>query len=155
MASAHSVDDIVAKLSALGISHAPVVAHEATNSPAHWNDVLSKSSDATASSPSSYTLIKTLVFKAKNAKTAAVTPVVIVAQQSTETSSGPLGKKLGVKDMRLAAEPVLAEYFGVNKDAGTSLYALARHLLRCASIFDSSYDRVISNTYWDNGFARA
>lgn len=119
-----SVEDIVSRLNALGISHPPVLSHEPTTSPQAWRDILSSSSSSSQSTPSaatvpeSYSLIKTLIFKPKTGKDETVVPVVVVAHEGTETNSTALGKKLGLKDLRLANEGLLEEFFGVGKDAG-------------------------------------
>lgn len=44
---------------------------------------------------------------------------MIIAPESTETPSGPLGKKLSVKEMRLAAEDLIKDFFSCSKDDGT------------------------------------
>ena len=49
--------------------------------------------------PKSFELIKTLVFKPKTAKTATPIPVVVIARDETETSSGALGKRLNLKEL--------------------------------------------------------
>ena len=70
--------------------------------------------------PKSFELTKTLVFKPKTAKTAAVVPLVVIAREETETSSSALGKKLNLKDLRLASADLLTEFFALDKDSRAS-----------------------------------
>ena len=44
-------------------------------------------------------------------------PVVVITQEETETSSAALGKKLNLKELRLANAELLKEFFGVDKDS--------------------------------------
>lgn len=110
-----SADTLAASLAALSITPAAAVSHPDTNSPASWRDALL----ATASVPESFELIKTLVYKPKTAKTTTPVPVVVIARDETETSSSALGKKLNLKDLRLASEDLLAEFFGLDKNSRT------------------------------------
>jgi len=48
-----------------------------------------------------------LLFKPKTAKTATPTPVLVIAQESTETNSGAIGKFLNLKELRLASEDLI------------------------------------------------
>jgi len=108
-----SVDDIVQKLSGLAIKPAATVSHAETTSPATWKDALTASGKA----PASFELIKTLVYKPKTAKTATPVPVVVVARDETETNSGAIGKKLNLKELRLASEDLLTEFFTLDKNS--------------------------------------
>ncbi|KAG5219842.1 prolyl-tRNA synthetase [Salix suchowensis] len=67
--------------------------------------------------PKSFELIKTLVFKPKTAKSATPVPVVVVAREETETNSGSLGKKLNLKELRLANEDLLKDFFSLDKNS--------------------------------------
>ncbi|KAJ1928736.1 hypothetical protein IWQ60_001785 [Tieghemiomyces parasiticus] len=60
--------------------------------------------------------VKTLVLKPKTAKSAAVTPVMIVALDETSTNLTALAKHLNLKEMRFANEDLLQSFFQVNKD---------------------------------------
>ncbi|KAM6492523.1 prolyl-tRNA synthetase [Amanita muscaria] len=71
------------------------ISHNDTNSPADWKDAILASSSA----PASFSLLKTLVYKPKTAKTATPAPLVVVAHEDTETSSSALGKKLNLKEL--------------------------------------------------------
>ena len=66
-------------------------------------------------------MLKVLVFKPKTAKSATPVPVVVIARDDTETSSSLLGKKLSLKELRLASEDLLSEFFSLNKDSRKSL----------------------------------
>lgn len=116
-----SSQDLAASLASLSITPA-TVSHPDTNSPASWRDALL----ATSSAPQSFELIKTLVYKPKTAKTATTIPVVVIARDDTETSSSALAKKLNLKELRLASEDLLSEFFGLDKNsrASTDLWAL-------------------------------
>ena len=104
------MDAVLARLSGLSLTPS-VLTHAASPTPAEWSVSLAGSPEAT--------LTKTLVFKPKTAKKDTVVPVVVVCVDSAVTSSGALGKKLGLKEMRLASEDLLAEFFqGVAKDEG-------------------------------------
>lgn len=109
---ASSVNDIVQKLDSLSIKPLATLRHAET-SPATWKDVLM----ATGSAPASFESIKTLVYKPKTAKTAVPVPVVVIAREETETSSGAIGKKLNLKDLRLASEDLLTDFFKLDKNS--------------------------------------
>lgn len=47
------------------------------------------------------------MFKPKTAKSATPTPVLVIAQESTETNSGAIGKYLNLKELRLASEDLI------------------------------------------------
>ena len=108
-----SADSLTAALASLSITPAATVFHADTNSPAAWRDALL----ASPSVPESFELIKTLVYKPKTAKTATPVPVVVIARDETETSSSALGKKLNLKELRLASEDLLADFFGLDKNS--------------------------------------
>lgn len=110
-----SLDQITQALAALSIKPVATISHAATNSPASWKDALS----ADTSSPKSFELIKTIVFKPKTAKNAAPVPVVVIVREETETASGALGKKLNLKELRLASGDLLSEFFALDKNSRT------------------------------------
>jgi prolyl-tRNA synthetase len=110
-----SLDQVTQALAALSIKPTAAISHAATNSPASWKDALS----ADTSSPKSFELIKTIVFKPKTAKNAAPVPVVVIAREETETASGALGKKLNLRELRLASEDLLSEFFALDKNSRT------------------------------------
>jgi hypothetical protein len=110
-----SLDQVTQALTALSIKPAATISHAATNSPASWKDALS----ADTSSPKSFELIKTIVYKPKTAKSATPVPVIVIAREETETASGALGKKLNLKELRLASEDLLSEFFSLDKNSST------------------------------------
>jgi len=111
-----SIENITQSLAALSIKPQAVVSHGATNSPATWREAL----EANSSVPKSFETIKTLVYKPKTAKTATPVPLVIIARENTDVVSGAVGKKLGLKDLRLASEDLLTEFFSLDKNSRTS-----------------------------------
>ncbi|KAH7882349.1 hypothetical protein F5I97DRAFT_1939408 [Phlebopus sp. FC_14] len=127
-----SLDSITASLASLSITPSASVSHAETNSPASWRETLL----ATPSAPASFELIKTLVYKPKTAKTAV--PVVVIARDETETSSSALGKKLNLKELRLASEDLLAEFFSLDKNS-VSVLALTKDTFpKVVTVIDSS-----------------
>lgn len=101
------------------------VTHEPSTSPASWREALKS---AKGDVPEKFELLKTLVFKPRTAKTAVPIPVIVIAGEETETSSGALGKKLNLKELRLATEDLIHEFFGVTKDGSESWGYI---LMRC------------------------
>jgi hypothetical protein len=62
-----------------------------------------------------------LIFKPKTAKSAIPTPVMVVAKESTETSSSSISRLLNLKELRLASEDLIKDVLpGIGgKDDGT------------------------------------
>ncbi|KAJ7763691.1 hypothetical protein B0H14DRAFT_3594111, partial [Mycena olivaceomarginata] len=111
------------------------VVHADTTSPATWRQAL----DAHPSVPTkTFELIKTLVYKPKTAKTATPVPVVVIARDDTETNSGAIGKKLGLKELRLAPEDLLTEFFALDKNSLSPLALNAETFPKVATVVDSS-----------------
>ena len=106
-----TMDSVTQALSALSLKPS-TVDHAATDSPAAWKAAL-----ATTSAPESYQLLKTLVYKPKTAKTAVPIPVVVIAPETSNPNSGAIGKKLNLKELRLASEDLLKEFFSLDKDS--------------------------------------
>ncbi|EAU81430.2 proline-tRNA ligase [Coprinopsis cinerea okayama7 len=104
---------LAAAFAALSLANPLTVTHEPATSPAQWKELLQAHKDA----PKPFELIKTLVYKPKTAKTATPVPVVVVAREETETNSGAIGKQLGLKELRLANEELLKEFFALDKDS--------------------------------------
>lgn len=126
------VDSITQSLAKLSITPAgSIISHAETTSPATWREALDASPDA----PKSFELIKVLVFKPKTAKTSTPIPVVVIARDETETNSGALGKKLNLKELRLASEDLLKEFFSLNKNSCMFYYF---SFLSYSCIIDSS-----------------
>jgi prolyl-tRNA synthetase len=108
------IDSITQALAALSISPSEIVEHAPATSPAAWKEALQA---ASTKAPKEFELLKVLVFKPKTAKSATPIPVVVVARDETETSSSSLGKKLNLKELRLASEDLLSEFFSLDKDS--------------------------------------
>lgn len=111
-----SCDAVLEALTKLSISP-KTVSHNAVSDSKAWTEALSNTNEQ-------YQLTKTLILKPKTAKTAPVTPVVVIALESTETNATALGKKLSLKDCRFANEDLLKGTFGVDKDS-VSPFALS------------------------------
>lgn len=94
-----------------------VVSHVSVSDAKTWTEAL-KTQDVT------FALTKTLILKPKTAKTAPVTPIVVIALESTETNVTALGKKLSLKDCRFANEELLSSTFKATKD-NVSPFALS------------------------------
>lgn len=115
-----SVENIVLQLQKLSITPADTVSHAAASSPATWREALEQSSSA----PKPFELIKTIVYKPKTAKTATPVPLVVIAREGTDVISGALGKKLNLKEPRLASEDLLTEFFSLDKNSRTIVIIL-------------------------------
>lgn len=109
---ASSMNDIVQKLDSLSIKPVATLRHQDTT-PASWSDALI----GTGSAPASFQLIKTLVYKPKTAKSSTPVPVVVIAREETETNAGSIGKKLNLKELRLASEDLLTQFFSLDKNS--------------------------------------
>ncbi|KAI6104402.1 hypothetical protein F5141DRAFT_1129730 [Pisolithus sp. B1] len=131
---AASLETITASLANLSITPAADVIHAETNSPAAWHEAL----QSATSVPPSFELIKTLVYKPKTAKTAVPVPVVVIARDDTETSSSALAKKLGLKELRLASEDLLDEFFKLDKNSLSFLALNKESFPRVVTVVDSS-----------------
>lgn len=110
---ASSVNDIVQKLKSLSIEPTATIAHAETGSTTAWKEALI----ASGSAPKSFEIIKTLVYKPKTAKTVTPVPVVVIARDETETNSVAIGKKLNLKELRLASEDLLRDFFSLDKNS--------------------------------------
>ncbi|EJD54267.1 prolyl-tRNA synthetase [Auricularia subglabra TFB-10046 SS5] len=110
------------------------VQHAAAPTPADWKTALASASGA----PPAFALTKTLVFKPKTAKGAVPVPVVIVAHEETETSAGALMKKLNVKELRLAQEDLIQEFFQAGKDSVSALAISQETFPKIVTVLDSA-----------------
>ena len=108
-----SQDALAAAFAALSIAPAARVSHAPTNSPAAWREALEAHADA----PKGFELVKTLVYKPKTAKTATPVPVLLITRETTDVPSGALGKVLNLKELRLASEDLLKEFFAADKNS--------------------------------------
>lgn len=109
---ASSINNIIQKLDSLSIKPLGTLSHAET-SPASWMEVLI----ATGSAPVSFERIKTLVYKPKTSKNAAPTPVIVIAREQTEANSGGIGKNLNLKDLRVASDDLLTEFFSLDRNS--------------------------------------
>ena len=116
------MDPVIQSLASISINHTGIVEHQATTSPATWSEALK----AKTSVPKDFVLLKTLVFKPKTAKSAVPIPVVVIARDDAEISSSALAKKLNLKELRLASEELLAEFFSLDKDSRMFIYIIDR-----------------------------
>ncbi|EKM76527.1 hypothetical protein AGABI1DRAFT_78653 [Agaricus bisporus var. burnettii JB137-S8] len=117
-----------------GVKPLATLDHPHANSPQAWRDLLAASNAA----PNDFELIKTLVYKPKTAKTATPVPVVVVARDSTETSSSGIGKALNLKELRLASEDLLTEFFNLDKNSLSPLALTADNFSRVTTVVDST-----------------
>ena len=108
-----SLESITQSLASLSITPSANVSHAAASSPAAWREAL----EATEGAPKPFELVKTIVYKPKTAKTATPIPFVVIARENTDIPTNALGRKLNLKELRLASEDLLAEFFGVEKHA--------------------------------------
>ncbi|EIN08860.1 prolyl-tRNA synthetase [Punctularia strigosozonata HHB-11173 SS5] len=129
-----SLESVTQSLSALSIKPSASVSHVEATSPAAWREALQKSADA----PQSFELIKTLIFKPKTAKSATPVPLVVIAREETETNSGALGKKLSLKELRLASEDLLQEFFSLDKNSISPLSLDENTFPRVVTVLDAS-----------------
>ncbi|KAJ3843727.1 hypothetical protein EV361DRAFT_947282 [Lentinula raphanica] len=127
------MDSVTKSLHSLSLN-STLVNHSNTNSPAAWRDALTASSE----SPSSFELIKTLVYKPKTAKTATPVPVVVIARESASVNSGAIGKKLNLKELRLASEDLLKEFFCLDKDSLSPLALNETNFSKVTTVVDAS-----------------
>jgi hypothetical protein len=49
--------------------------------------------------------------------TAPLVPIVVIAREETKTSSSALGKKLNLKELRLASEDLLSGFIALDKNS--------------------------------------
>ncbi|KIM42357.1 hypothetical protein M413DRAFT_444782 [Hebeloma cylindrosporum] len=129
-----SIAELATKLDGLAIKPTATVTHAETSSPATWKDALT----ASGSAPESFQLIKTLVYKPKTAKTSIPIPVVVIARDETEVNSGAIGKKLNLKELRLASEDLLAEFFSLDKNSLSPLSITEPVFSKVVTVLDSS-----------------
>lgn len=128
--SMSALDSITQALAALSITPSGTIEHASATSAALWKEAL----QAAPKTPKEFELLKVLVFKPKTAKNATPVPVVVVARDETETSSSLLGKKLNLKDLRLASEDLLSEFFSLDKDSCTFSFIILFGFCFCARL---------------------
>lgn len=84
-----------------------IITHDPVSNNDIWASVLKD-----LKTPDAYELTKTLVFKPKTAKSQPSTLIILLALNSTPTSSAAAGKAVSAKDLRLASPELVAETFG-------------------------------------------
>jgi hypothetical protein len=117
-----SLENTLSALAALSIEPKGSLVHAVACDPASWKAALDGAPASTkAAVPSSYKLTKTLIFKPKTAKTATPVPVVVIASDETDTkNSTALGKRINQKELRLAGDDLIREFFALDKDSRAS-----------------------------------
>ncbi|KAJ7132037.1 hypothetical protein C8R44DRAFT_612430 [Mycena epipterygia] len=126
------MDSVSQSLASLSIAPAAHVSHSETTSPATWREALG----ANTSTP--FELIKTLVYKPKTAKTATPIPVVVIARDDSDTNAAAIGKSLNLKEMRLASEDLLTEFFSLDKNSLSPLALNKTIFPKVVTVVDSS-----------------
>ncbi|KAI0305317.1 hypothetical protein B0F90DRAFT_1809084 [Multifurca ochricompacta] len=111
-----------------------LIEHTPASSPVEWKGALL----AAPNVPKEFELLKVLVFKPKTTKNATPVPVVVVARDTTETNSHSLGKKLNLKELRLASEDLLSEFFSLDKDSLSPLALNAETFSKVITVVDPS-----------------
>ncbi|KAH9926737.1 prolyl-tRNA synthetase [Fomitopsis serialis] len=128
-----SVESITQSLAGLSIQPAAAVTHTATDATS-WRETLQASSSA----PASFETLKTMVYKPKTAKAATPVPLVIIARESTDVNSAAVGKKLNLKEVRVASEDLLNEFFALDKNSLSPLMLTAETYPKVATVLDAS-----------------
>ncbi|KAJ3997992.1 hypothetical protein F5050DRAFT_1315722 [Lentinula boryana] len=128
-----AMDSVTKSLASLSLDPT-LVNHTGTNSPATWRDALTTSAD----SPDSFELIKTLVYKPKTAKSATPVPVVVITREAASVNSGAIGKNLNLKDLRLASEDLLKDFFSLDKDSLSPLALNETNFSKVVTVVDAS-----------------
>ncbi|KAI0826152.1 prolyl-tRNA synthetase [Irpex lacteus] len=131
-----TLESITQSLAALSIAPAASVSHAATNSPADWRQAL----EASGSAPKDFELTKVLVYKPKTAKTATPVPLVVITREYTDFASGALGKKLNLKELRLASEDLLTEFFSLDKNSLSPLALNDKTYPKVVTVIDSTIE---------------
>ncbi|KGB79560.3 hypothetical protein CNBG_5398 [Cryptococcus deuterogattii R265] len=140
---------ILDRLAQLKVVHPDVISHAPVKGAAEWKAELTLASANHATTP----LTKTLLFKPKTAKSAVPTPVMVLAQENTETPSGAIGKLLELKELRLASEDLIKQVIpsAASKD-DVSAFALPKpvpetlHLLLDAELAKSEEQHAVHLT---------
>lgn len=116
------------------LSHEPI-----TTDPSAWKSALQAAPSSAASVPSEYKLTKTLVFKPKTAKSAAPTPLILIASEETDTkATNAISKQTGLKELRIASDDLIKEFFGVDKASLSALSLNAELLPKVVVVVDDA-----------------
>jgi hypothetical protein len=117
-----ALESSLAALAACQIEPKGSLSHGPTSDPASWKSALASAPSQTATVPAAFKLTKTLIFKPKTAKSATPTPLVLIASEETDTrNTNALGKQLDLKELRLATDDLITEFFGVDKNSCTPI----------------------------------
>ena len=113
-----SLDKNLSTLTTLSIKPNGSLFHAAAHDPTNWKATLDGAPQPTSAIvPSSYKLTETLVFKPKTAKTTTPIPVVMIASDKMDMkNSAVLGKRVNQKELRLAGDDLIQEFFALDKD---------------------------------------
>ena len=127
-----SLENTLSALAALSIAPEGSLVHAAACDPTSWKAAIDGAPASTkAAIPSSYKLTKTLIFKPKTTKSATPVPVVVIASDETDTkNSAALGKRVNQKELRLAGDGLIREFFALDKDSRASFrqdFSLGKH----------------------------
>ncbi|PVF93478.1 putative proline-tRNA ligase, partial [Serendipita vermifera] len=116
------------------------LSHAATTTdPSTWKSAIQDAPSSNATVPANYKLTKTLVFKPKTAKSATPTPLVLIACEETDTrATNALGKQLNLKELRLATDDLINEFFGVDKSALSPLALDADVFPKVVTVLDAT-----------------
>lgn len=131
-----NMEAISSALSALSIQTEKAVKHAAATSPESWRSAVADVASSLGLTSQNFT--KTVVFKPKTAKTAAPTPVVLIAKDDSEYNTGAIAKHIGQKEMRLAAPEVLKEFLNATKDDVSALSITKDNASQLIAILDAS-----------------
>ena len=106
-----SLESVTQALAGLSITPAASVSHAAASSPQAWREAL----EASSSAPKGFELLKIVAYKPKTAKTATVVPLVVIASEKVDYTAASVGRKLNLKEPRLASDDLLTEFFSADK----------------------------------------
>lgn len=110
------MESLVARLSKLSIP-STCLKHESVESNEMWRQQLALHPQPPPHHH--HRLTKTLLLKPKSKASSTVTPLMVIALDSTEINLSALSKSLGVKELRFATEDLVKETLGVDKSDGS------------------------------------
>ncbi|KAI5888749.1 prolyl-tRNA synthetase [Schizophyllum commune H4-8] len=129
------MDAVTKSLASLSIQPR-AVEHAAADTPDAWREAVKGAGAA----PESFELIKVLVYKPKTAKSATPVPAVVIARESTETQTSAIGKKFGLKDLRVANDDLMREFLTVDRTAVSPLALNSTTYPKVFTIVDASIE---------------
>ncbi|KAJ3520544.1 hypothetical protein NM688_g9147 [Phlebia brevispora] len=131
-----TLESITQRLSGLSITPAAALQHAPTNSPQSWRETL----EASSSAPKSFELIKIVAYKPKTAKTATPVPLVIIGSEKVDWTAASVGRKVNLKEPRLASEDLLTEVFAVDKNGLSPLSLTKENFSKVVTVVDASLE---------------